>query len=166
LDGDGMSNDHERIWGTDPTVPLFKNPIQFNSGLQSGSFSYTRRNQALTDNKHIYDRVTEHTDYILIDDADQYLNFGFFFDAVTGDLNVNPKNNKFSGKDEGILSINHIFLDVDRKEKNGQATQEEKHKIKVFVDKILKTLEENNIKTIDDANNCQELWNINNGITL
>ena len=27
-------------------------------------------------------------------------------------------------------------------------------------------LEENNIKTVDDASNCKELWDINNGITL
>jgi hypothetical protein len=58
------------------------------------SVTLSGRNKGLTENKHIYDRVTVHTDYILIDDADQYLDFGFFFDAVTGDLNVNPKNNK------------------------------------------------------------------------
>jgi autotransporter-associated beta strand protein len=48
LDGDGMSNDQERIWGMDPTLASSRNPVQFNSGLPSGSFSYTRRNRALT----------------------------------------------------------------------------------------------------------------------
>ena len=48
LDGDGMSNDHERIWGLDPTSAVSRKPINFNSGLKSGSFSYTRRNRALT----------------------------------------------------------------------------------------------------------------------
>ncbi len=48
LDGDGMSNDHERIWGLDPTVATSRNPIHFNSGLQAGSFNYTRRNRTLT----------------------------------------------------------------------------------------------------------------------
>jgi len=48
----------------------------------------------MTDNPHIYDRVTEHTDFVLVDDADQYLDYNFFFDTITGDWNVNPKNNK------------------------------------------------------------------------
>lgn len=52
------------------------------------------RNPKLTDNAHIYDRVTEHTDYILVDDANQYLNFDFFFEPLTGPLVVNPKNNQ------------------------------------------------------------------------
>ncbi len=52
------------------------------------------RNPKLTENPHIYDRVTEHTDYILVDDSDQYIKFGFFFDALTGELIVNPKNNQ------------------------------------------------------------------------
>lgn len=36
------------------------------------------------------------------------------------------------------------------------------HHIKKFSD----ILQENNIKTVEDAENCKELWNINNGITL
>lgn len=52
------------------------------------------RNSMLTKNPHIYELVTEHTDYILIDDANQYLDFSFFFAPLTGDLAVNPKNNK------------------------------------------------------------------------
>lgn len=31
---------------------------------------------------------------------------------------------------------------------------------------LLKIQEENNIKTLEDAENCEELWNINNGRTL
>jgi len=38
----------------------------------------------------------------------------------------------------------------------------EAHHIKSFA----LILEENNIKTIEDALDCEELWNINNGITL
>ncbi|MDR0714796.1 MAG: hypothetical protein LBF89_11160 [Bacteroidales bacterium] len=52
------------------------------------------RDSKLTENPHIYDRVTEHTDYVLVDDASQYLDFNFFFDTITGDWIVNPKNNK------------------------------------------------------------------------
>jgi hypothetical protein len=52
------------------------------------------RNPELTKNQYIYDRVTEHTDYVLIDDANQFLEFNFFFDTITGDWIVNPKHNK------------------------------------------------------------------------
>jgi hypothetical protein len=48
LDGDGMSNDQERIWGLNPASALSRNPVGFNSGLRSGIFSYTRRDRALT----------------------------------------------------------------------------------------------------------------------
>jgi len=50
------------------------------------------RNPKITDNPHIYDGLTEHHRYVYIDDADEYINFKFFFDAITGDLKVNPKN--------------------------------------------------------------------------
>ena len=58
------------------------------------SVTFPGRNPKLTENQHIYDRITEHTDYVLIDDANQYLDFNFFFDTITGDWIVNPKNNK------------------------------------------------------------------------
>jgi len=41
-----MSNDLERIWGMNPTVRQYTSPVQFNSGLKSGSFSYTRRDRS------------------------------------------------------------------------------------------------------------------------
>lgn len=52
------------------------------------------RNPEITKNPHIYDRVTEYTDYVLVDDADQYLPFEFFYDTITGVMTVNPKNNQ------------------------------------------------------------------------
>jgi hypothetical protein len=45
----------------------------------------------VTQNDFIYHGVTEDTDYILIDDANQYLDFGFFYSEITGSLKVNPK---------------------------------------------------------------------------
>jgi hypothetical protein len=50
------------------------------------------RDPKLTQNDFIYHEVSEDTDYILIDDATQYLNFEFFFSEITGSLKVNPKN--------------------------------------------------------------------------
>lgn len=52
------------------------------------------RNPKLTDNQFLYDGLTEHHRYIMIDDADEYLNFKFFFEAITGSLKVNPKNSQ------------------------------------------------------------------------
>jgi hypothetical protein len=48
LDGDGMSNDHERIWGLNPMDATSRNPLHFSSAVKSGSFSYTRRDQTRT----------------------------------------------------------------------------------------------------------------------
>lgn len=45
----------------------------------------------ITKNEFIYHGVTEDTDYIFIDDAHAYLDYNFFFSAITGTLNVNPK---------------------------------------------------------------------------
>lgn len=47
-DGDGLSNDHERIWGLNPTNAASKNPFSFNTNLVNGNFTYTRRDPALT----------------------------------------------------------------------------------------------------------------------
>ena len=55
------------------------------------SVSLSGRNEHLTENPHVLDRVTRHTDMVLVDDAYQYLDLGFFFDKTTGDMDVNPK---------------------------------------------------------------------------
>lgn len=82
------------------------------------SVTLSGRNPKLTDNPHVYDRVTEHTDYILIDDSDEYLKFGFFFDATTGELNVNPKNNKsyeipFAQAPKFCITSNFTLRNID-----------------------------------------------------
>jgi len=82
------------------------------------SVTLNGRNPKLTENPHVYDRVTEHTDYILIDDADQYLNFGFFFNALQGDLEVNPKNNQsyeipFENVPKFCITSNFTLRNID-----------------------------------------------------
>ena len=82
------------------------------------SVTLSGRNPKLTDNPHLYDRVTEHTDYILVDDADQYLNYKFFFDSVTGELIVNPKNNQsyeipFEKAPKFVFTSNHAQRNMD-----------------------------------------------------
>jgi len=53
--------------------------------------SFSGRNSLLTKNPHIYDKVTRHTDLIIVDDCFEYLDFGFFYGDITGDMNPNPK---------------------------------------------------------------------------
>jgi len=82
------------------------------------SVTLSGRNPKLTDNPHLYDRVTEHTDYILVDDADQYLNYKFFFDSITGELIVNPKNNQsyeipFEKAPKFVFTSNHAQRNLD-----------------------------------------------------
>ena len=43
FDGDGLSNNYERIWGLNPTNAASRNPFTSLSGLANGTFSYTRR---------------------------------------------------------------------------------------------------------------------------
>lgn len=52
------------------------------------------RNPKLMDNPHVFDQVTRHTEMLLVDDCDRYLNTGLFYDNITSDMTVNPKNNQ------------------------------------------------------------------------
>ena len=49
------------------------------------------RNPKLTDNPHVMERVDFSTDIVNVDDICDYFNFGYFYDALTGDMQVNPK---------------------------------------------------------------------------
>ncbi|MCU0784566.1 MAG: hypothetical protein MUF81_11100 [Verrucomicrobia bacterium] len=48
FDGDGLNNNHERIWGLNPTNATSRNLFKSTTTLKSGNFSYTRRSPALT----------------------------------------------------------------------------------------------------------------------
>lgn len=56
--------------------------------------SFNGRDKKLFDNAHKYDGITKHSDYVLFDDLNQYFPFDAIFSEITGDFNVNPKNNK------------------------------------------------------------------------
>lgn len=58
------------------------------------SVSLEGRNPKLTENPHIYENVNSHTDYVLVDDANKYLKFDFFYSQLTGEMTVNPKHGK------------------------------------------------------------------------
>ncbi len=76
------------------------------------------RDPKLTQNDFIYHEVSEETDYILVDDATQYLNFEFFFSEITGSLKVNPKNGNpfeipFEKSPKFIFTSNFALRNVD-----------------------------------------------------
>lgn len=76
------------------------------------------RDPKLTQNDFIYHEVSEDTDYILIDDATQYLNFDFFFSEITGSLKVNPKNGSpfeipFEKSPKFVFTSNFALRNVD-----------------------------------------------------
>lgn len=55
-------------------------------------FKIPGTNPNITQNPHIFHGLTKHHRLTIIDDADKYLNFRFFFEYITGDQVVNPKN--------------------------------------------------------------------------
>lgn len=50
------------------------------------------RKKNILESDFLYDGITEQTDYVLFDDADKRFQFNNLFTDITGDLNVNPKN--------------------------------------------------------------------------
>lgn len=52
------------------------------------------RNPKLMDNPHVFDQINQHTDFVLVDDCDKYLQTSLFYDSITGGMTVNPKNNR------------------------------------------------------------------------
>lgn len=51
------------------------------------------RDKNMLNNPHIMDGVTEHTDYLYVDDVMKGFDFDFFYGLITSFLPVNPKNN-------------------------------------------------------------------------
>lgn len=86
--------------------------------LLKQNFYLGGRNPKITDNPHIYDGLTEHHRYILVDDADEYINFKFFFDMLTGKLKVNPKNQspytiEFDKVGKLAITSNYVIRNLD-----------------------------------------------------
>lgn len=76
------------------------------------------RNPKLMDNPHVFDQVTQHTQMLLLDDCDRYLNTGLFYDNITSDMTVNPKNNQsftipFEESPKIAFTTNYVPADFD-----------------------------------------------------
>ena len=48
FDGDGVSNDDERVWGLNPNSGVSVSPIKSMTSMKSGTFTYTRRPPSLS----------------------------------------------------------------------------------------------------------------------
>lgn len=75
------------------------------------------RNRRLFENQFLFDGVTEHTDFLLFDDANKYFDVGQVYTQITGDFGVNPKNNKpyvipFSKSPKMSVSTNYAIRDA------------------------------------------------------
>ncbi len=76
------------------------------------------RNVSLTANQFVFSKVTRYTDMLLVDDCDRYLDLGFFYNFITGELPVNPKNvNEFTLPFEDApkfaFTTNYVPADFD-----------------------------------------------------
>lgn len=76
------------------------------------------RNPKLMENPHVFDQVTKHTDFVLVDDCDRYLSTDAFYDLITSDMTVNPKNNQsytipFEESPKFAFTTNFVPKDFD-----------------------------------------------------
>ena len=76
------------------------------------------RNPRLMDNPYVFDQVNQHTQMLLLDDCDRYLNTGLFYDNITSDMTVNPKNNQsftipFESSPKIAFTTNYVPSDFD-----------------------------------------------------
>jgi 5S rRNA maturation endonuclease (ribonuclease M5) len=81
-------------------------------------FPLDGKQKGLTTERFVFDGVDEHTYHILLDDADQYLDFPFFFSRITGKFTVEPKNHKqftlpFDEGPKLIITTNHTPKSID-----------------------------------------------------
>jgi len=77
------------------------------------------RDKDLTKNAHIFDRVNENTDFVLVDDANGDTDFHFFFTFLTGPFPVNPKHASqfeiaFTDSPKFAFTSNHILRKIDQ----------------------------------------------------
>lgn len=71
------------------------------------------RNVELTKNPHWLDQVNKHTDMLIVDDCDRYLQLGPFYDIITSDMTINPKNNQsftvpFEDSPKLVFTTNYV----------------------------------------------------------
>ena len=76
------------------------------------------RDPKVFENKHVFENINEHTDFVLIDDVHQYFDSDFLFDKITGSMPINPKNTSgyklpFEKSPKMAATSNHGLKRVD-----------------------------------------------------
>lgn len=76
------------------------------------------RNPKLMDNPHVFEQVNQFTDFVVVDDCDRYLNLGQFYDNITSDMTVTPKNNHvftipFADSPKFAFTTNYVPANFD-----------------------------------------------------
>lgn len=82
------------------------------------SVTLSGRKPKLMDNPHVFERVTADTDFVLVDDCDQFFRTSSFYDVITGDMTVNPKNQSsfniaFPDSPKFCFTTNYVPKDFD-----------------------------------------------------
>ena len=86
---DGKINDDGRSHGGSGKSLVFNQGI---THVLKKTFTIPGTNPKKTDDPHIFHGLTPHHRYMIVDDADKYLGFRFFFEFITTGQTVNPKN--------------------------------------------------------------------------
>lgn len=92
---------------------FFKLLSKFNN-----SISINGRQKKFCENPHIYDRVTESTKMIVVDDIHVSVDIGFFYDDIASDLYINPKRKQsfsipFEHAPKFVITSNYVPLQID-----------------------------------------------------
>ena len=74
------------------------------------------RNKDLLKNEHVFMQVDRHTDMVVVDDCCPELKIGDFYNYITGDMTINPKNSgiytlEFADSPKFIFSTNYVPRD-------------------------------------------------------
>ncbi len=80
------------------------------------------RDPKITENKFLFENVSEKTKIIHLNDCHRYLDFGYFYPMLTDDLSINPKQNRqitmpFSMSPKFIFSSNYTPRDQSQSAK-------------------------------------------------
>ncbi len=80
--------------------------------------TYDGRRLRIMDNNHMYDQVRTDTHLVLFDDCDKSFRLNMFFEAITGDLAMNPKFKEgftipFERSPKFVFTTNYVSPDTD-----------------------------------------------------
>lgn len=84
---DNIIGENDQCNGRSGKSVMFVGIGKFNTLLKLSG-----RNPKLLENNFAFEQVTKKTDVVLIDDCSEYLQFDQFYDNITSDITINPKN--------------------------------------------------------------------------